>query len=361
MDWQQSRRIEIMKYKPFPPILAGALSLALTLTLLHVLHLNPGVPEGPLEVSSLPALGLLSAQARSPLTLFVILSGGLAAVASARKAIAPRREFEQVFGAGWDQEPRSLLRQAHLPAPSKETVTFWTLPGTHHPLFANLWHPPHGVELSGLAVLYFHGGSRGAQESLFGSQALFTHLACQGHLILEVADQRYIEVDWSGRVADVRRATAWMKANAARNKINPARIVLAGADAGADLALLAAYTPNHLTLTPEDAEDEDSTVAAALAYYGPASAHTPRKGLFSPLTHASPGSPPALLLHGDTQLIAGGSLALALKTAGAPVVCAAYPHAGHRLDLLAPALSPAYQSILAEIDRFLAALTTLPD
>ncbi len=351
-----------IKRNPYLPILAGGLGLAVLLALARGLSFaSPTALRAPNGLTAAgPGFTILAQQMHSPLALLVVLAGVFTMTQSARKVIAPRREYEQVFGPSRVRsrdprcEPASLRSRPRL----RTGLVFWTLPGTRHELLADLWQPPEGTPPSGLALIYFHGERKGLGWSSFGSGALFGRLAAQGHLVMEVAYRPYIEVDWSGRVADVRRAIAWMKANAARYGVDPNRIVLAGADCGADVALLAAYTPNHLALTPPDAEDEDSTVAAALVYYSPSvRATTSPKGLFSPLTHAHPACPPALILQPDADFIAhsraGRSLVLRLKRAGAPVVCAAYPQFGHRLDLLVPRLSSSHQSILQEIDRFL--------
>ncbi len=364
----------MMKIKVSLPVFIGVAVFALALIIQSALRLDllaylsrwlaPAAPNVPGVQSAVhPGLALLSAQLRSPLALLVVLTGSFVASHPVRKVISPRKQFEQVFGPDWEceREPQEkpLRRVGRRLLPRLQTgLIFWTLPGTRYELLADLWQPPEGVRPSGLALIYFHGSGRSFWGQGFGSRALFSHLALQGHLVMEIAEQRYIEVDWSGKVADVRRATAWMKANAARYGVDPARIVLAGGGSGADIALLAAFTPNHMALTPEDAEDEDLSVAAALAYYSPAACQTPRKGLFSPLIHARPGCAPALILQSDSDLIAdsksGHSLAVDLKKAGAPVICAAYRRSGHALDLLLPGLSASHQSMLAEIDRFLA-------
>jgi len=50
--------------------------------------------------------------------------------------------------------------------------------------------------------------------------------------------------------------------------VNPERIVLMGGSAGAHLALLAAYAPNHPQLQPTDV-GTDTSVRAVVSYYGP--------------------------------------------------------------------------------------------
>ncbi len=340
----------MIKSKLYLPILG----LALTLSLLRLPRFQPAAPG--------PAFALLEAQLLSPPALLAALVGVLAAMQISRKAIAPRGQFEAVFGPDWEREAgarkRPLLPLGQSRPRLVSGTVFWTLPGTHFELLADLWQPPVGVQPSGLALIYFQCARRGPLARGFGSPALFRRLAARGHVVMAVPEQRYIEVDWSGRVADVHRATAWMKANSARLGVDPGQIVLAGDDAGADIALLAAFAPEHHGLIPPDTEDEDASVAAALAYYSPAAAATPRSGLFSPLTHAGKGCPPALVLHCDEALTAPGSPAVRLLRSGAPVVCAAYRRGGHGLDLLVPGLSVSHRSMMEAVERFLEALAS---
>jgi acetyl esterase/lipase len=61
-----------------------------------------------------------------------------------------------------------------------------------------------------------------------------------------------------------------MKANGQRHGVDPERIVLCGASAGGQIALLAAYSPNDPELTPPDLQNQDTPVHGVVSYYGPA-------------------------------------------------------------------------------------------
>ncbi len=86
---------------------------------------------------------------------------------------------------------------------------------------------------------------------------------------MDVAYRLCPEVDIYGMIGDVKRAIAWMKANASRYGVNPEKIVLGGGSAGGHLALLAGYTPQHPELTPEDLKSADLSVCGVISYYGP--------------------------------------------------------------------------------------------
>ena len=76
------------------------------------------------------------------------------------------------------------------------------------------------------------------------------------------------ETDVIGMVGDVHRAVAWIKANAARYGIDPARVVVMGGSSGAHIALLAAYAPEHPRLIPDELKGVDTSVMAVVSYYG---------------------------------------------------------------------------------------------
>lgn len=223
-------------------------------------------------------LGMLS---RTP---SAIIAGGLGALLATRyvqRATAPHDGFEHAFGADWrskispEQASRMLQqrwtwRMPDAPEPRWERdITFWTLPGTDQQLLCDVWQPPAGVTPSGLAIIYFHGSGWHFLDKDFGTRTFFRHLAAQGHVVMDVAYRLCPEADLFGMMGDVKRAIAWMKANAGHYGVNPDRIVVAGGSAGGHLSLLAAYAPTHPQLTPDDVKDADTSVRAVISYYGP--------------------------------------------------------------------------------------------
>lgn len=95
---------------------------------------------------------------------------------------------------------------------------------------------------------------------------MFRHLAAQGHEVVDVAYRLAPETDLLGMVGDAKRALA----NALRFGVEPDHIVIAGAAAGAQIALLAAYSSGEPELTPAELAGADSSVGAVVSYYGPA-------------------------------------------------------------------------------------------
>ncbi|HSM71619.1 MAG TPA: alpha/beta hydrolase [Anaerolineales bacterium] len=327
--------------------------------------------------------------------------------------------FEKAFGTGWSnqipsgqtrqmlQKRWTLFTKKPSPAPVWERdVAFWTIPGTGRDLLCDIWRPADG-NVSGLAMVFFHGGSWTALDKDFGTRPFFRHLAAQGHTVMDVSYRLCPEVDFFGMMEDVKRAVAWMKENASRYAVNPEKIVIAGNSTGGHIAMLGGYAPNHPELTPEDLIGIDLSVCGVISFYGPTdmlngyslwnvkqrseklppvsigSKLDPNKAflyggltnlflgghpedipevyqLASPTTHVHHNSPPTLLIQGDKDLLVPLKTTLAhfkkLVECGVPAIKVVYPWTEHGFDLLLPQTNPAAQSALYDVDRFLAIL-----
>jgi acetyl esterase/lipase len=331
-----------------------------------------------------------------------------------------QRGFENAFGDNWSDRITSeqathmvkkrwtwFLRMKASPEPSWERdIAYWTIADTERKLLCDVWHPADG-NISGLAFIYLHGSAWFAGDKDFGTKPFFRHLVAQGHVVMDVAYRLCPEVDIYGMIGDVKRAIAWMKDNAARYGVNPEKVVIGGGSAGAHLALLAAYTPQHPQLTPEEIKNDDLSVCGVVSYYGPsdlAAGYLPwRKAnpnvnlppvpigteldpalrmryggrmdillggspqdipdiykLASPITHIQPDSPPTLLIQGDKDLLIDLNTTRALYTklvkSGVPAINIVFPWTDHIFDLVLPQVSPPAQSALYDVDRFLALL-----
>jgi acetyl esterase/lipase len=325
--------------------------------------------------------------------------------------------FEDAFGADWsDQIPPEqtrhmvqkrwswFLKMKASPDPIWERdVPFWTIPGTDRQLLCDIWRPANG-DVSGLAIVYIHGSAWWLLDKDFCTRPFFRHLVAQGHTVMDVAYRLCPEVDIYGMIGDVKRAVAWMKANAPRYGVNPEKIVLGGGSAGAHLAQLAGFTPEHPELTPQDLKGANLSVCGVISYYGqtdllnyyqymnlqiteglppvPIGPDTPKKmrdigrmdvllggypqdvphmyELASPPTHVGPGSPPTLFIQGEKDFLIPVDDTCAhytkLVEAGVPAINVVFPLTNHGFDLLFPQISPAAQSALYDVDRFLALL-----
>ena len=324
--------------------------------------------------------------------------------------------FEEAFGPDWSEQIRPeqtqnmvqkrwswFLKMKHSPEPIWERdIPFWTIPGTDRQLLCDIWRPSNG-KVSGLALVYLHGSGFAIGDKDFFTRKLFAHLAAQGHTVMDIAYRLIPEVDIYGMVGDAKRAVAWIKANADQYGVDPGKIVLGGASAGAHIALLAGYTPEHPELKPADLNGKDLTVCGLLSYYGTSDLIAgykrydlpiqpsvpigtivdPKKAfefagrldillgghphevpemyqLATPTTHVHAGSPPTLHMQGNrdflTPMAGCEELYTKLVEAGVPVIKVVYPWTDHAYDILLPQFSPPAQSALYDADRFLAIL-----
>jgi acetyl esterase/lipase len=327
--------------------------------------------------------------------------------------------FEKAFGAGWaDQIPPEqakrmvqkrwtwFLKMKASPEPVWERdIPFWTIPGTDRQLLCDIWRPANG-DVSGLAIVYIHGGAWFIWDKDYYTRPFFRHLVAQGHTVMDVSYRLCPEVDIYGMIGDVKRAIAWIKANASRYGVNPGKIVLGGASAGGHLAQLAGYASEHPELTPDDIKNADLSVCGVISYYGftdvlaiyqylnlqqsedqppvPVGTNLGSTGgmrymsrfdvlfggwpqdtpymyqLASPVTHVHPGCPPTLLIQGEQDIFCPVDATCAhyaeLVESGVPAINVVFPWTNHAFDLLLPQISPPAQSALYDVDRFLALL-----
>lgn len=279
------------------------------------------------------------------------------------------------------------------------------------PLLCDLWQPPLDSAPSGLGIIYLHAGGWQNFDKDRGTRPFFCHLVAQGHVVMDVAYRLCHEADMAGMVGDVKRAIAWLRANSARYGVDARQIVLIGASAGGQLALLAAYTSDDVRLTPPDVAGADISVRGVISFYGPPDLLrygaaplrpdwplfvrlgrrigivTPRTYLawpdverrlfgaqaveapevaarFSPITYAAAHCPPTLLIHGAHDRVVSVAQARALRDAlsaqGATVAYLELPWVDHAFDLILLQVSPAAQAALQSVQRFLALLVPGP-
>ena len=190
--------------------------------------------------------------------------------------------FDRYFGDDWEQRapaelrpgilPRrwSMLLRAPLDVPREFNVVIGKSPATGKSILANIWLPPEDVDPNGAALIYIHGGAWVYGDKDDTRRPTFRHAAAQGYLVMDVAYTLWPESDILDIVKEVKLAVLWLKENAARYGVDPDRITLVGASAGAHLALLAAYAIGHPAFMPPDAsKDADERVRAVVAYYPP--------------------------------------------------------------------------------------------
>lgn len=365
---------------------------------------------------------ILGCRYRDPLSG---LAGGVAALLSwnyIRRVTACHDGLERAFGRNWRAQVPPHLTSRFLPQrwngwlrlPLKPQfradLPFWELPrpkgDADRELLCDLWEPPPGSPRSLLAVIYFHAGGWQNYSKDTGTRAFFGYLTGQGHLVMDVDYRMAPETDMAGMLGDVKRAIVWLKRNAVPLRIDPDRIVLMGASAGGQLALLAAYTPNDPILDPPDVRPSDTSIRGVVEFYAPTdmllygaepakdwpafvcigrrigivqrgeyltwpeverrlfgapAADAPEVArCFSPISHVGPHCPSTLLLHGAHDRIVPAArsreLCDALVRHGVAAVCVELPLVDHAFDLPLLRVSPPAQAALYDVERFLGIL-----
>ncbi len=189
--------------------------------------------------------------------------------------------FEQAFGLNWKNRisteqknhflpSRTILKLPSVPIPRiQQNISFATIPRTDRQLLCDIWQPSTTITPSGLAFIYLHGSAWTLLDKDVGTRPFFSHLAAQGHVIMDVAYRLAPETDMMGMVNDIKRAIVWMKENAHTYGVNPNTIVVGGGSAGGHLALMAAYTANNPQFTPKELAEKDMSVCGVVSLYGP--------------------------------------------------------------------------------------------
>ncbi len=172
------------------------------------------------------------------------------------------------------------------------------------------------------AVICIHGGGfrAGSRDGYLG---LIQQLAARGYVAVTVSYRLAPKYPFPAAVHDVKAAVRWLRANAAKYKIDPNRIGATGGSAGGHLALYLGVTGNVASLEGNGGNaGVSSAVQAVVNVYGP-SDFTKSYGksvdaaevlpLFlggnveqerkkhltaSPLYWVNPSAPPTLCIHG---------------------------------------------------------------
>jgi acetyl esterase/lipase len=224
-------------------------------------------------------------------------------------------------------------------------------------------------------VLVIHGGSwqSGDNRQL---AALNRYLAGQGYLVAAMNYRLAPQHKFPAAAEDVSEAIGYLKAHAAEIGFDTNRLVLIGRSAGAQLALLAAYTAR------------DPAIRGVIAMYGPPDlrfsytfpanpAVLDSRGLLkaylgsdpddmpntylaaSPFYFVGPAAPPTLLIHGGRdELVAevqSERLATRLAAYGRRQFLLTMPWATHACDINFS--GPCGQLSTYAIERFLASVT----
>jgi acetyl esterase/lipase len=346
---------------------APELSPALLAVAIVVLIAGTSVATGALGRVAIGLSVAASVLTLLPIVRFVAVRNRLDAALPSALAAAPvegrfdrRAKFSiRDFILGIPVDPVTVTRGIVFARPASQSLSV----DVYRPIDAAI-HP---------VVVQIYGGAwqRGAPAD---DERFARWLASRGYTVFAIDYRHAPQWQWPAQREDVQAALYWVASHAGEYGGDASRIGLVGRSAGAQLALVAAYT------------SESPRIAAVVSYYGPTDlvegwrtpprpdplpvrptleaylAGTPDTVLArykeaSPVTYVSPNVPPTLLLYGARDHIVearfGRELHDRLRAAGAESVLIEIPWSEHAFDFLPNGLGG--QLSLYYVERFLAA------
>jgi acetyl esterase/lipase len=267
------------------------------------------------------------------------------------------------------QAPRPLPG----PAPTARDIAYArsdSSTGQGHLL--DLYLPPNATAPSPV-VIFIHGSAWLADNGRTDAQALAAALGPAGYAVAGVAIRSSRQAKFPAQLHDIKAAVRWLRANAARYRLDAGHIAVAGESSGGWTAAMAAVTGDVPELEgSEGTTGVSSAVQAAVAFYPPTDflqmdtwglrscnptsgpkgfchdpATSPESQLVgcaiqacpddvrraNPITYVSPADPPIMIVHGGSDPLVphaqGELLYQALNKACHDAVFISMPVAGH--------------------------------
>ncbi len=219
----------------------------------------------------------------------------------------------------------ALLAQPRIPDTVEVTRNIEYCQGGGHSLLLDVYRPKERATAPAPAVLWIHGGGwRGGDKE---PAALAVQLAARGFVTASANYRLSGEAPFPAAIEDCKCAVRFLRANAAKYGVDPARIGVGGGSAGGHLALLVGTADASAGLEGTGGwKGVPSRVAAVLSWYGPADfgaghqafekGRGPSITAFlggaldekpenyrraSPVTWVSKDDPPLLMIHGTAD------------------------------------------------------------
>lgn len=251
--------------------------------------------------------------------------------------------------------------------------------------------PPPATALSPALVWIHGGGWSGGTKNEARAKNVCTTLAEAGYVAVSI-DYRLGAGAWPTNLFDCKNAVRHLRANAAKYRLDPKRIAVAGGSAGGHLALMVALTAGQKDLEPTGPATPYPDVSSAVRcvinmygvtniltrratdkqgipgeprpptesvfrIYGVESAESPVLRLASPVTHVSGKSVPILTLHGRADATVdywqAEELARVAQERGARHEVVFLEGVGHTFDLQTWAKKPLPRDLRPVVLEFL--------
>lgn len=229
--------------------------------------------------------------------------------------------------------------------------------------------PPNTFKRPVPAVLFIHGGGwRNGDKANEREVRIATTLAENGYAVFSInykmnigerdaANKLHLSyVAWPQNFYDCKSALRFLRAEATRFGVDPARIGVMGGSAGAHLAMLVGLTINHEEFNRQGLYlDQSNSVACVVDLYGIPDLRgrkvTPFTGSefnrvaayeekASPVIYLTKETPPFFIAHGTADKVIpveeSRTLAKSLESLGVPYEYIEIPEAPHAFDLQPP-------------------------
>ena len=225
-------------------------------------------------------------------------------------------------------------------------------------------------------LVFIHGGGWSIGDKRHATGPKVAHFLGRGWAFASVNYRLVPAASVESQAADIAAALAWLRANAAANRLDANRIVLMGHSAGAHLAALVATDPAYLAAARVPLSAIDGVVLLDGAAYDVAGqlanprnavsgmydaafgADPARQARLSPTRHVAPPNAANWLIlpiaRRDASTAQSNLLAAALRRAGASAAVIPVPGESHAS--LNRGLGEAGDFATSEVDKFLAAL-----
>jgi acetyl esterase/lipase len=264
---------------------------------------------------------------------------------------------------------------------SMTDVVYSTIPG-YRPLHLDLYSASIDQARRPL-IVFVHGGgwwagNQRAASAFLDFPAVLATLAQRGYVVASIGYRLTGEASFPAQLLDLQEAVRFLRANATRFGIDPARVALWGVSAGAQLAALDAVSCG--TVSIDAPGDQSSCVQGFVGWFGPYDLDSHIRGRqsdsslrallrcgteqcpASALAEASPirfvddKDPPVLLIHGadDSQVLPAQSKAFAerVREVGVAADLLLIPGVGHGFIGATPAatLNASRQALTVTFD-----------
>ncbi len=171
---------------------------------------------------------------------------------------------------GASSPPPPMPRALPGPAPTVRDVAYAksdATTGQGHLL--DLYLPPNATRPTPV-VIFSHGSAWFADNGRQDAQALAAALFPAGYAVAGVSIRSSRQAKFPAQLHDVKAAIRWLRANAAKYRLDPAHIAIVGESSGGWTAAMAAVTGDVAELEgSEGTTGVSSAVQAAVAFYPP--------------------------------------------------------------------------------------------